>query len=80
MQAVFTVHFWRLGVQMSSSKAPAGRATALDAELFAIRLGVAKATSFDVKHIILITDSLCYKTADELDNPWRWIILFLFLF
>ena len=43
---------------MSSSKAPAGRATALDAELFAIRLGVAKATSFDVKHIILITDSL----------------------
>jgi len=43
---------------MSSSKAPAGRTTALDAELFAIRLGVTKATSFDVKHIILITDSL----------------------
>ena len=43
---------------MSSSKTPAGRATALDAELFAIRLGVAKATSFDIKRIILITDSL----------------------
>jgi len=37
---------------------PAGRATALDAELFAIRLGVVKATSFDVKRIIIITDSL----------------------
>jgi len=43
---------------VSSSKAPAGRATALDAELFAIRLGVVKATSFDVKHIVIITDSL----------------------
>ena len=43
---------------MSSSKAPAGRATALDAELFAIRLGVVKATSFDVKRIVIITDSL----------------------
>ena len=43
---------------MSLSKVPAGQATALDAELFAIRLGVTKATSFDVKHIILITDSL----------------------
>ena len=43
---------------MSSSKVPAGRTTALDAKLFAIRLGVTKATSFDIKHIILITDSL----------------------
>jgi len=58
MQAVSAAHFWRLGVQVLSSKAPARRATALDAELFAIRLGVAKATSFDIKHIILITDSL----------------------
>jgi len=58
MQAVSATHFWRLGEQVSLSKAPARRATALDAELFAIRLGVAKATSFDVKHIILITDSL----------------------
>jgi len=41
-----------------SSKAPAGRATALDVELFAIRLGVIKATSFDVKRIVIITDSL----------------------
>ena len=58
MQAVSAAHFWRLGVQVSSSKAPARQATALDAELFAIRLGVVKATSFNVKHIILITDSL----------------------
>ena len=43
---------------MSSSKVPAGRTTALDAELFAIRLGVSKATSMDIEHIILITDSL----------------------
>jgi len=40
------------------SKALAGQATALDAELFAIRLGVVKTTSFDVKRIIIITDSL----------------------
>jgi len=56
MQAVLVAHFWRLGEQMSSSKAPTGQATALDAELFAIRL--VKATSFDVKHIVIITDSL----------------------
>ena len=43
---------------MSSSKAPAGKTTAPDAELFAIRLGVSKATSMDIEHIILITDSL----------------------
>ena len=43
---------------MSSSKAPAGRITAPDAELFAIRLGVSKATSMDIERIILITDSL----------------------
>jgi len=58
MQAVLVAHFWRLGEQMSSFKAPAGRATALDAELFAIQLGVVKATSFDVKCIVIITDSL----------------------
>jgi len=58
MQAVSVAHFWRLGAQVSLSKAPAGRATALDAELFAIRLGVVKATSFDVKRIVIITDSL----------------------
>ena len=53
-----SVHFWRLGHQVSSSKAPAGRTTAPDAELFAIRLGVFKATSMDIERIILITDSL----------------------
>jgi len=58
MQTVSVVHFWRLGEWVSSSKAPIGRATALDAELFAIRLGIVKATSFDVKRIVIITDSL----------------------
>ena len=58
MQAVSAVHFWRLGEQVLSSKVLAGRTTALDAELFAIRLGVAKTVSFDIKHIILTTDSL----------------------
>ena len=58
MQAVSAMHFWRLGEQVLSSKAPVGRTIALDAELFAIRLGVAKAVSFDIKHIILIIDLL----------------------
>ena len=43
---------------MSFSKAPAGRTTAPDTELFAIRLEVSKATNIDIKHIIIITDSL----------------------
>jgi len=38
-----------------SSKTPAGRTTAPDAELFAIRLDVSKATSMNIKHIISIT-------------------------
>jgi len=58
MQAVSVAHFWRLEEQVLSSKVPTRRATALDAELFAIRLGVVKATSFDIKHIFIITDSL----------------------
>jgi len=58
IQAVSVAHFWKLGEQVLSSKALAGRATALDAELFAIRLGVVKATSFDIKCIVIITDSL----------------------
>ena len=58
IQAVSAAHFWRLGYQMLSSKASAGRTTASDAKLFAIRLDVSKATSMDIEHIILITDSL----------------------
>ena len=58
MQAVSAAHIWNLGQQMSSSKAPAGRTTAPDAKLFAIRLGIAKATRMAIEHIILITDSL----------------------
>jgi len=57
MQAISVAYFWRLGEQVSSSKVPAGQATALDTELFAIRLGIVKATSFDIKHIVIITDS-----------------------
>jgi len=55
---ILVAHFWRLEEQMSLSKASAGQATALDAELFAIQLGVVKATSFDIKCIVIITDSL----------------------
>ena len=58
MQAVSTAHIWNLDQQVSSSKAPAGRTTVPDAELFAIRLGIAKATSMAIERIILITDSL----------------------
>ena len=58
MQAVSAAHIWNLGQQVSSSKAPAGRTTASDAELFAIKLGIAKTTSMAIEHIILITDSL----------------------
>ena len=43
---------------MSFSKTPASKTTAPNAELFAIRLGIAKATSMAIERIILITDSL----------------------
>jgi len=58
MQAISAVHIWNLGQQVSSSKTLAGRTTVPNAELFAIRLGVSKATSMDIECIILITDSL----------------------
>ena len=67
MQAISNTHFWRLDHQVSSSKVPAGRTTAPNAELFAIRLGVPKATSMDIEHIILITDSL--GSARRLVDP-----------
>jgi len=49
-----------------SLKAPANQTTAPDIKLFAIRLGIAKATSMDIIYIILITDSLgsARKTVD----------------
>ena len=43
---------------MSSSKVPASRTTAPNTKLFAIILRVSKATSIDIKHIILTTNSL----------------------
>ena len=58
MQAVSAAHIWNLGQQVLFSKAPAGRTTTPDAELFAIRLGITKATSMAIECIILITDSL----------------------
>jgi len=58
MQAVSATHLWNLGQQVSFSKVLAGRTTAPDAELFAIRLSIAKATSMAIECIILITDSL----------------------
>jgi len=42
---------------MLSSKVSAGRTTAPDAKLFTIKLRISKATSMDIKHIILITNS-----------------------
>ena len=67
MQAVSAAHIWNLGQQVLSFKAPAGRKTASDAELFAIRLGIAKATSMAIECIILITDSL--KSARQVVDP-----------
>jgi len=58
MQDISAACFWKLGHRLLSSKAPAGRTTASDAELFAIRLEVSRATSMDIEHIILITDFL----------------------
>jgi len=52
---------------MLFSKASAGQTTALDAELFVIRLGINKAASMNIECIILITDSLgsAQKTVDS---------------
>jgi len=51
-----------------SFKTLADRTTTLDTKLFAIRLGIAKATSMAIEHIILITDSL--KSARQaVDSP-----------
>ena len=58
MQAVSAAYIWNLGQQISSFKASASRTTTSDAELFAIRLGIAKATSMAIECIILISDSL----------------------
>ena len=58
MQAVSAAHIGNLGQQVLFSKAPAGRITTSDVELFAIRLGIAKTTSIAIECIILITDLL----------------------
>jgi len=50
-----------------SFKTLADRTTTLDTKLFAIRLGIAKATSMAIKYIILITDSL--KSARQAVDP-----------
>ena len=43
---------------MLPSKALASQITAPNTELFAIRLGIAKATSMNIQYIIFITNSL----------------------
>ena len=58
MQAVSTMYFWRPEQQLSFSKAMANLTTTLNAELFAIRLSIVKATIVDIKYIILITNFL----------------------
>jgi len=58
MQAIFAVYFWRPEQQMLFSKALAVQITVPDSKLFAIRLGIAKATTMNIEYIILITDSL----------------------
>jgi len=47
----------RLGQQVSSSKALAEQTTVLDTKLFITRLYIAKATSMDIRCIILISNS-----------------------
>ena len=71
MQAVSAAHIWNLGQQVLSSKTPASRITAPDAELFAIRLGIDKATSMAIECIILITDSLgsARRAVDPFVHP-----------
>ena len=58
MQAVFAVYIWNLGQQVLFFKALASKITASDAELFAIRLGIAKAISMVIKCIIFINNLL----------------------
>jgi len=71
MQAVSVVHIWNLDQQVLFSKAPASRTTTPDAELFTIRLGIAKATSMAIECIILITDSLGFakQAVDSSVHP-----------
>ena len=68
IQTVSTAYFWKLGYQILSSKALASRTTASDTKLFYIRLKVSKATSMNIKYIILITNSLnsIKKVVDSL--------------
>ena len=67
MQAVSAAHLWNLGQQVSSFKALADRITTSNAELFTIRLSIAKATNMAIEHIILITDSL--ESARQAVDP-----------
>ena len=66
IQAISAIYFWRLDYQVLSSKTPADRTTAPNAELFVIVLGVSKATSINIEHIILINNflSLARRAVD----------------
>ncbi|KAF5355016.1 hypothetical protein D9756_005205 [Leucocoprinus leucothites] len=58
LQAVSAAHLYRGGRQVSHAKQASGRASSTDAELYSIRIGIAKAISLQCDHIILITDCL----------------------
>jgi len=55
------------GFQTASIKAPAGQVTLVDAELFAIRLAIAKATVTGCPNIVVITD-FCPTTKRAVDT------------
>ncbi|KAF5353908.1 hypothetical protein D9756_007280 [Leucocoprinus leucothites] len=67
LQAVSAAHLYHGGWQVSHAKQASGRASSTDAELYSIRIGIAKAISLHCDHIILITD--CLPAAKLAVNP-----------
>ena len=52
MQAISAVHFWRLEQQVLFFKIPASWVIVPNTKLSATRLGVAKATSMNIEHML----------------------------
>ena len=67
IQTISTVYFQKLEQQILVFKVLANQTTALDAELFTIRLDIAKTAIIDIECIILITDSL--DSAENAVDP-----------
>ena len=65
-QAVAVAACWVGEFQTASIKVPAGRVTSVDAELFAIRLAIAKATTTGCPDIVVITG--CFPAAKRAVN------------